>query len=261
MIETTSDQNKTQPASQTNGGGVDKSGQQIQKMFGEISPRYDLLNHLLSGGIDYIWRRKTVRTIPPVGDAPILDVCTGTGDLAIAYWKKSKRKTTVIGSDFTHEMVQIAKQKSEKLVAKYSETNAAPLSFLEADTLQIPFPDNHFQIVSVAFGLRNVSDTLAGLKEMTRVCQPGGTVVVLEFSMPTNRLIGGTYRWYFRNVLPKIGQWLSGSRQAAYNYLPDSVSEFPQGNALAKIMEQSGLHDIKWTPLTFGVATLYYGKK
>ncbi|GAB4136013.1 MAG: bifunctional demethylmenaquinone methyltransferase/2-methoxy-6-polyprenyl-1,4-benzoquinol methylase UbiE [Planctomycetaceae bacterium] len=245
-----------QPVAKTN--SVDKSGARIQRMFGEISPKYDLLNHLLSGGIDYIWRRKTVRTIPPRGNAPILDVCTGTGDLAIAYWRKSRQSVRVIGTDFTHEMVCRANAKAAKLKR---HNDAAAISFLDADTLKLPFPDDSFQIVSVAFGLRNVSETVAGLTEMTRVCQPGGTVVVLEFSMPKNRLIGKLYRWYFRNVLPKIGQWISGSRQAAYEYLPASVSEFPQDEKLAQLMQQSGLQDIQWKSLTFGVATLYYGRK
>lgn len=239
-------------------GGVDKSGKRIQQMFGEISPKYDLLNHVLSGGIDSLWRRKTVRTVRPTDDAPILDVCSGTGDLAIAFWKKAGRRVPVIGTDFTHEMVALANRKSARLKRP---RDAASLSFLEADTLRLPFPDDHFQIVSVAFGLRNVADTQGGLREMARVCRPGGTVAVLEFSMPRNRVIGAVYRWYFRRVLPRIGQWVSGSRQAAYEYLPTSVAEFPQGEELAGMLRTAGLTEVEWKPLTFGVATLYYGVK
>lgn len=238
---------------------VDKSDQRVRKMFGEISPRYDFLNHVLSGGTDRYWRWQTVRTVNPEGDAPILDVCTGTGDLAISYWKKARGKAPVIGADFTHEMLALAIPKGRKLLRK--KGHGAPLTFLEADAQNLPFADDRFQIVSVAFGLRNIADTQRGLREMIRVCQPGGKVAVLEFSMPKNRVIRGIYSWYFKRVLPKIGQLVSRNRQAAYNYLPDSVSEFPHGEALAAIMENCGLTEVNFKPLTFGIATLYYGRK
>ena len=238
---------------------VDKTGQRIQKMFGEISGRYDFLNHFLSGGVDIYWRWRTVRRVRPNTDAPILDVCTGTGDLAIAFWKKAGRSLPVVGTDFTHEMLVIAREKAAKLTG--SNSTAAPIEFLEADTLTLPFDADSFQIVSVAFGLRNVSDTLGGLREMTRVCQPGGQVAVLEFSMPTNRLFGAVYRWYFRNILPRIGQLLARNQEAAYNYLPQSVSQFPQGEELCSLMREAGLTDVTFTPLTFGIATLYVGRK
>jgi demethylmenaquinone methyltransferase/2-methoxy-6-polyprenyl-1,4-benzoquinol methylase len=238
---------------------VDKTGQRIQKMFGEISGRYDFLNHFLSGGVDIYWRWRTVRRVRPNTDAPILDVCTGTGDLAIAVWKKAGRSLPVVGTDFTHEMLVIAREKAAKLTGLNS--TVAPIEFLEADTLTLPFDADSFQIVSVAFGLRNVSDTLGGLREMTRVCQPGGQVAVLEFSMPTNRLFGAVYRWYFRNILPRIGQLLARNQEAAYNYLPQSVSQFPQGEELCSLMRDAGLTDVTFTPLTFGIATLYVGRK
>lgn len=243
-----------QPAGAEN---VDKSGQRIQKMFGEISGRYDFLNHFLSGGVDYYWRWRTVRRVSPENEAPILDVCTGTGDLAIAYWKKAKGKLEVVGTDFTHEMLVIAREKTANLASP----EQASLQFVEADTMQLPLDSDRFQIVSVAFGLRNVSDTLAGLQEMTRVCRPGGRVAVLEFSMPRNRLFGAIYRWYFRNILPRIGQLLARNSEAAYNYLPQSVSQFPQDEELAGIMQQAGLTETTWIPLTFGIATLYIGTK
>lgn len=251
---------------------INKSEERIRRMFGEISPRYDLLNHLLSGGIDIYWRWRTVRMVPAEGDAPILDVCTGTGDLALAYWNRSN--APVVATDFTHEMLQLARAKWERRrkggrgsapesasAALRTGRGRAPLTFLEADTQRLPFADGCFQIVCVAFGLRNVTDTLLGLKEMARVCRPGGRVVVLEFSMPGSRLFGAVYRWYFRNVLPRIGQLISGSRQAAYNYLPQSVAEFPNGAELAALMEQASLRDVRWQGLTFGVATLYWGVK
>src|SRR5580658_5587678 len=239
---------------------VDKSERRIREMFGEISPRYDFLNHFLSGGTDYYWRRRTVRLAAPAGDRPILDVCTGTGDLAVAYWKRAGGRVRVVGSDFTHQMLTLARHKTAAL--RGSSNNGEPaIEFVEADAQRLPFDDGLFQIVSVAFGLRNVTDTLAGLREMARVCAPGGRVVVLEFSMPQNPLIGGLYRWYFRNILPRIGQLVSGNRQAAYEYLPQSVSEFPCGERLAAMMKSCGLERVTWTPLTFGIATLYVGTK
>ncbi len=237
---------------------VDKSESRIRRMFGEISTRYDLLNHLLSGGTDLYWRWRTVCLARPTSDAPVLDVCTGTGDLALAYWRAGQGRVPVVGSDFTHEMLAIAR---EKWVRVAGGVNLSRMRFVEADTQHLPFDDNQFQIVSVAFGLRNVTRTEVGLSEMARVCRPGGKVVVLEFSTPTNRLFRAFYLWYFRNVLPLIGQFLARNQQAAYNYLPVSVSEFPQGQVLAELMRRLGLEQVLWKPLTFGIATIYIGTK
>ena len=236
---------------------VDKSGDRVREMFSEISARYDFLNHLLSGGTDFYWRWRTVRAFPPNGDGPILDVCTGTGDLAIAYWKKAAGHNKVIGTDFTPQMLQLAREKFSKL----HRVNQAEVTFQEADTQNLPFEDDTFQLVSVAFGLRNVDDTKKGLAEMIRVCRPGGRVIILEFSLPESRIMRAMYLWYFRNILPKIGQWLMRNQQSAYNYLPASVAEFPYGRALADIMQTCGLTHVTWKPLTFGVVTLYCGKK
>lgn len=239
---------------------VDKSERRIRQMFGEISARYDFLNHFLSGGTDWYWRWRTVRAAPPVGAAPILDVCTGTGDLALAYWRKARGMVPVVGADFTEEMLVLADRKAAKPQAA-GRAKGVELVFLQADTQALPFPDNLFQIVSVAFGLRNVTDTAHGLREMIRVCRPGGRVVVLEFSLPGNPLLRGVYCWYFKNVLPRIGQLLARNSQQAYNYLPSSVSEFPAGGKLADLMRECGLTTVKYTPLTFGIATLYIGTK
>jgi demethylmenaquinone methyltransferase/2-methoxy-6-polyprenyl-1,4-benzoquinol methylase len=239
---------------------IDKSEQRIRRMFGEISPQYDFLNHFLSGGTDWYWRWRTVRAAAPLGTEPILDVCTGTGDLALAYWKKGAGKVPVVGADFTREMLVIADRKAAKPQAS-ARADGVPLVFLQADAQQLPFAEGQFQIVSVAFGLRNVTDTRRGLTEMVRVCQPGGRVVVLEFSLPTNCLLRGLYSWYFRNVLPRIGQLVSRSRQEAYSYLPASVGEFPHGERLAEVMRDCGLAKVTYTPLTYGVATLYIGEK
>ncbi len=224
-------------------------------MFGEIARRYDFLNHLLSLGIDRYWRWQTVRRVPPRGSEPILDICTGTGDLALAYYKRAKGATPIVAADFCPEMVAIGRRKGRQAGAN------GQMMFVEADAQKLPFPDDSFQIVSVAFGLRNVADTDQGLREMARVCRPGGQIAVLEFSMPQSRPLRGLYHWYFRHVLPRIGQAVSGSRMSAYDYLPTSVGEFPCGQALADRMRAAGLVDVGFTPLTFGVATLYVGTK
>ncbi|MFN5741349.1 MAG: bifunctional demethylmenaquinone methyltransferase/2-methoxy-6-polyprenyl-1,4-benzoquinol methylase UbiE [Planctomyces sp.] len=230
---------------------VDKSGSRIQQMFGEIAGRYDFMNHFLSMGTDIYWRWKAVRLAGKLNSAPILDVCTGTGDLAFAFRKKLDPAAHVYASDFTLGMLQLAEQKRD----------SRQVTFLEADTLALPFPENSFQVVSVAFGLRNVASTIAGLREMTRVCQPGGKVLVLEFSLPSNKLLSRLYQWYFRNILPRIGQLLVRNRQAAYEYLPQSVSEFPSGSELTGLMEEAGLSKTSFHPLTGGIATVYLGEK
>lgn len=234
---------------------VDKSGQRVREMFGAIAGRYDLLNHVLSLNIDKAWRAKTIRAVPPAGDAPILDVCTGTGDLALAYYKATGGRTPIVGVDFCLPMLERAAAKAQAAGAN------GQLTFLEADAQALPFPDDRFQIVCVAFGLRNVSDTDRGLQEMVRVCRPGGTVAVLEFSQPRLAPLRGLYGWYFRHVLPKIGQWVSRSGSGAYHYLPQSVGEFPSYDALLERMRSAGLEACRYTPLTFGVATLYEGRK
>jgi demethylmenaquinone methyltransferase / 2-methoxy-6-polyprenyl-1,4-benzoquinol methylase len=235
---------------------LDKSSDRVRSMFGEIAGRYDFLNHLLSLGIDLSWRRKTVRLAPPKPDGgPILDVCTGTGDLALAYWKSSGGRARIVATDFCHPMLVLANQKGRRRGAEKH------ISWLEADTQQLPFPEDQFQIVCVAFGLRNVSDTDRGLREMARVCRPGGRVAVLEFSMPTLWPLGPLYRWYFHRVLPRIGQALARNRQSAYNYLPASVSQFPQGEELAERMRAAGLSKVEFHRFTLGIATLYVGEK
>ena len=234
---------------------VDKSGPRVRRMFGEIAGKYDFLNHLLSLNIDRYWRWRTVRTVAPKSGDRILDVCTGTGDLALAYHKATKGDAEIVGADFCHEMLALGHQKGMKARA------GDRLTFIEADTQALPFPSDRFNIVTVAFGLRNVADTDAGLAEMTRVCSSGGHVAVLEFSSPEWQPFKGIYSWYFRNVLPRIGQMLARNAESAYSYLPESVGEFPQGEALAERMRRVGLTEVSYRPLTLGVATLYVGKK
>lgn len=234
---------------------LDKRQTRIRRMFGNIAPSYDLLNHLLSLNIDRYWRWRTTRLAPPIGDAPILDVCTGTGDLALAYDRAARGRVDIVGSDFCLPMLLPARSKARR--RKASER----IRFIEADTQELPFPDNTFQLTTVGFGLRNVTDTDRGLAEMVRVTRPAGRVVILEFSRPRNWLLGPLYRAYFRWVLPAIGQVISRSKDNAYNYLPASVMEFPDGEVLAQKMRQHGLSKVTFHPLTFGVATLYIGVK
>lgn len=224
-------------------------------MFGEIAGRYDFLNHLLSAGIDRRWRRRTAQLAPPREGGPVLDVCTGTGDLALAYWRAGGDRIEVVGADFCRPMLEIALSKVRRAGA------GDRIRLVEADAEKLPFENDRFEIVSVAFGLRNINDTDLGLREMARVCRPGGRVVVLEFSMPRNRIIRGVYERYFRRLLPLMGQALAKNRLGAYNYLPASVEEFPQDEALAQRFRGVGLKEVCYRRLTLGVATLYMGVK
>jgi demethylmenaquinone methyltransferase/2-methoxy-6-polyprenyl-1,4-benzoquinol methylase len=233
---------------------VDKSEARVRGMFSEIAPRYDFMNHLLSLGTDVYWRWRTVRKVRPSGESPILDLCTGTGDLALAFGRATGGQTPIVGADFCHGMLVIGQGKAQRV-------GAPQITFVEADAQRLPFADDEFQIVSVAFGLRNVTDTDRGLREMVRVCRPGGRVAVLEFSMPRWQPFRFFYGLYFRYVLPRIGQLLARNRRDAYNYLPESVGEFPSGEALAERMRAAGTREVRYYPLTLGVATLYVGTK
>ncbi len=224
-------------------------------MFGEIAGRYDLLNRLLSLGIDRRWRRDTVRRIPPLGEGPVLDVCTGTADLALAYWKAGRGRIRVVGADFCREMLAVGRAKVRRAGAE------ASVMLVEADAQRLPFSDDTFQVVSVAFGLRNIEDTDRGLGEMVRVCRPRGAVAVLEFTLPEKPLARLVFGWYFRRVLPRIGQALARNRHGAYHYLPSSVREFPQGEALAQRLRAAGLAEVRCDRLTLGIVTLYSGIK
>jgi demethylmenaquinone methyltransferase / 2-methoxy-6-polyprenyl-1,4-benzoquinol methylase len=231
---------------------VDKREERIRTMFGAIAPVYDLLNHVLSLNIDRYWRWRTTKLVPPTGTGPILDLCTGTGDLALAYDRAAAGKVQIVGADFCRPMLERAQRKIRGREDR--------IRILEADAQQLPFPDDQFQISAVAFGLRNVTDTDRGIAEMVRVTQPGGRVAILEFSKPKG-WIGSVYRFYFRQVLPKLGQLISRSREGAYDYLPRSVLEFPDGEELAARLRSQGLVDVSWHPMTFGIATLYIGTK
>jgi demethylmenaquinone methyltransferase/2-methoxy-6-polyprenyl-1,4-benzoquinol methylase len=234
---------------------LDKREARIRRMFSNLAPTYDLLNHLLSLGLDRYWRWRTTRLVPPVGDAPILDLCTGTGDLALAYDRAAQGRVPIIGADFCHEMLVPAQRKVERRRA------AKRICFVEADAQRLPFADDSFQITTVAFGLRNVRDTDRGLAEMVRVTRPGGRVAILELSRPRHWLFGGVFRLYEEWVMPFFGQLISRSKDNAYRYLQASVFAFPDGEALAERLRGHGLTDVRWYPLTFGIVTLYVGVK
>jgi demethylmenaquinone methyltransferase / 2-methoxy-6-polyprenyl-1,4-benzoquinol methylase len=236
---------------------VDKNGQRVQQMFSQIAPRYDLMNHVLSLGIDIRWRRHAVRALRLDTTDPVLDCCTGTGDLALMLAERLAGRAAVIGTDFCLPMLERARSKEQARPG----TGSGAVEFLQADTMALPFADHTFQAVTVAFGLRNVQDTQQGLEEMVRVCKPGGQIAVLEFSQPTLPGLRQIYSGYFRHVLPRIGQAVARNNQDAYEYLPNSVAEFPFGEALAALMRAAGMSDVRFQPLTFGVATLYVGER
>src|SRR5262245_62273348 len=194
-------------------------------MFGHIAPTYDLLNHLLSLNVDHYWRCRTTRLVRPSTGGPMLDHCTGTGDLALAYDRAAGGRVPIVGADFCHEMLARATVKTRQRHA------SDRIRYLEADAQRLPLPDDSFQITTVAFGLRNVTDTDRGLAEMVRVTRPGGRVAILEFSRPRHWLFGSLYQFYFRRVLPFVGQLVSRSKESAYRYLPARVLDVRDGEA------------------------------
>jgi len=224
-------------------------------MFSSVARVYDLLNAILSFNFDKRWRRFAVKVSNATPDAKILDVCTGTGDLAIEYSKVLNSSGKVIGSDFCHEMVRLANDKLRK------RNLSGKIKVIDADTLRLPFQDNCFQISAVAFGIRNVSDLKAGITEMTRITAPGGRIVILEFSQPTNPLFKAIYYFYFKRILPFIGKIISRSKYDAYSYLPASVLNFPDRYGLKTILESCGLVNIEIYSRTLGIVTVHVGQK
>jgi len=239
---------------------ADSAARAVREMFTSIAPRYDLLNHVLSFNVDRLWWRRTARSFAQIlaqPDARILDLCCGTGDMAFALRKRAgKCSQLVLGADFSHAMLQRARAKS---VGKISQNGKAMLGWIEADALCLPFPNQHFSLVTSAFGFRNLADYDAGLREIVRVLLPGGECGILDFSEPTG-VIGHLYRIYFKHVLPRVGTLLSGVR-GPYAYLPNSVERFPQPQEMLDRMRRAGFREASWTPYTFGIAGLYRGKK
>lgn len=221
-------------------------------MFGGIAGRYDLLNHLLSGNVDKGWRRLVARTLRPslVEGARVLDVACGTGDLALAL--DASGAASVVGLDFCRPMLEIARRKAGD--------GQRELPFVEGDALRLPFADESFDVVTIAFGLRNLAGVEEGLRELRRVLKAGGRVAVLEFSSPVVPGFSALFRFYMTRVLPSIGGFISGSR-GAYEYLPDSVLKFPDQKRLATLMREAGFEEVEYRNLTGGVAALHTGTR
>ncbi len=234
------------------GGQPEEKKKEVAEMFDNIAPKYDFLNHLLSMGIDKLWRRKVVKIIRSHQPKHILDVATGTGDLAIALMNAGPEKIT--GIDISAEMLEVAGKK----VASARLENKISLQL--GDSEKINFPDDSFDAVTVAFGVRNYENLKRGLSEMHRVLMPKAPLVILEFSKPKNRFFRWIYFFYFRNVLPLIGKLVSKDSRA-YTYLPESVEAFPDGADFIDILKETGFNTVKSTPLTFGIATIYTAVK
>ena len=237
----------------------DAAAKAVQEMFTSIAPRYDLLNHVLSFNVDRLWWWRTARRFDAILQRPgahVLDLCCGTGDMAFALGRSAgPAGARILGADFSHAMLQRAAAKSTT-----RETGRAPsLRWVEADALRLPFPGGQFDLVTSAFGFRNLSDYDAGLREIARVLRPGGQCGILDFGEPRG-LIGELYRVYFKKVLPRIGTLISGVR-GPYAYLPASVERFPAPQEMVQRMGRAGFCESSWTPYTFGIAGLYVGVK
>jgi demethylmenaquinone methyltransferase/2-methoxy-6-polyprenyl-1,4-benzoquinol methylase len=221
-------------------------------MFAGIAGRYDLLNHLLSGNVDKRWRRQVARSLQSslVGDARVLDVACGTGDLSLVLARAGAGR--VVGLDFCRPMLEIARRKAEE------GSRAVP--FVEGDALRLPFADETFDVATIAFGLRNLAGVFEGLKELRRILRPGGRVAVLEFSSPVVPGFRALFRFYFTRVLPRVGGVVSGSR-GAYEYLPDSVTRFPDQRRLVELMREAGFEGVGYRNLTGGIAALHTGAR
>ena len=235
-----------------------KDAHRVKNLFSVIARHYDFLNTLLSLRRDRSWRRETVKASGVDLGSKVLDVCTGTGELALAYADKIGAEGFVIASDFCFEMLVIGDEKLQQPVGAASNRTT---SFLAADTLILPFLDDTFDVVSVGFGIRNVSDLEMGIREMARVAAPGGRVVILEFTQPVNPLFRSLYYFYFTKILPFVGNLISQSKDDAYGYLPRSVMKFPNCDALKAVMEQCGLTDVQFYRKTFGIVSIHVGKK
>ena len=229
------------------------SARAVREMFTSIAPRYDLLNHVLSFNIDRLWWKRTARVFAHVlsrPDARVLDSCCGTGDMAFALQRQAgKSSPKILGADFSHAMLQRASGKSA----------STSLRWVEADALLLPFPDGHFDLVTSAFGFRNLANYDAGLREIVRVLRPGGECGILDFGEPQGA-VGKFYRIYFKHVLPAMGTLISGVK-GPYAYLPASVARFPAANEMLQRMRQIGFREASWSPYTFGIAGLYRAKK
>lgn len=225
---------------------------QVERMFDNIARRYDLLNHVLSFGIDISWRKRAVRFIGSIQPQQILDVASGTGDFALECLSLHPKR--IIGLDISEEMMKIGREKAKRAAA------AGIIEFMKGDSEQMPFNDNSFDAITVGFGVRNFEDLERGLKEMHRVLRKGGKVAILEASMPRNAIIRAFYSLYFGWVVPGVGKLISNDVRA-YSYLPESVRAFPEGQEFINILEGVGFNKVEWQPLTLGACAFYSMEK
>lgn len=232
---------------------ITDKGRGIREMFQTIAPRYDFLNRLLSLGIDRYWRSFAVGQLSVPEGGKVLDIATGTGDVALKVAATTPDSVTIIGEDFTQGMLVLGQEKIKR------SRFAKRISLVNAPCEEIPHPDNLFDGITIAFGIRNVVDRVAGLREMCRVLKPGGRAVILEFSNPRNRFFRAAYQFYFRQLLPFIGGLFS--KRSAYQYLPDSVLEFPSQEEFSSMLSAAGFSETQYYNLTFGIVTVYVGTK
>jgi demethylmenaquinone methyltransferase/2-methoxy-6-polyprenyl-1,4-benzoquinol methylase len=231
---------------------LSKAPARIAGMFDAIAARYDLLNHLLSAGIDRRWRRQAVASLALRGGERVLDVCTGTADLALAALAGPRPPARVVGVDFADAMLRVGQRKLRRRDAR--------VALVRGDATRLPVVGGSVDAVTVGFGIRNVEDTAAACTELRRVLAPGGRLAVLEFAVPTAPLVRAVYLWYFRNVLPLIGRLVS-RHDAAYGYLPASVGAFASPDEFVKLLQRSGFVDVAAVPLTFGIVLLYTARR
>jgi len=225
----------------------------VEEMFAAVAPRYDLANHVLSLARDIAWRRAAARELHGALARPgslAVDACCGTGDLSMALARVSAG--TVVGTDFCRPMLQLARRKASN--------QTRPAFFLEADSLRLPFGAGSLDVVSMAFGFRNLASYTRGLEEMHRVLKPGGWLAILEFSQVRWPVVGPMFRFYFHHVLPRVGTWISGV-SGPYRYLPDSVLRFPDQEQLAALMRQTGFENVRYRNFSGGVAALHLGQR
>jgi demethylmenaquinone methyltransferase/2-methoxy-6-polyprenyl-1,4-benzoquinol methylase len=248
----------------------------VQKMFAAIAPSYDINNRLHSLWMDQRWRKRAVKLAELNRDDLVVDVACGTGDLSLMFlsflsglnlphWPQRNR---VLGIDFTYEMLPIASEKAENWGndilcggTELSESWSRCVKFINGDAQSLPLPDQSADVVSIAFGIRNVQDVPTALREFHRILRPGGRVIILEFSLPTNPILRGLYNFYFRKILPRTATLISGDKTGAYKYLPESVNTFIGREQMVRMMQEAGFERIEQFPLTFGVCVCYRGFK